>query len=360
MCESENSFSIVMLAGHRKQPVEKIKHSLETDIYFRLLAELVNNKWSPWVALWTYADEDASFELKGVHVRCVSDWQQIAGNHLCDILFVRADRELFLPVLKSGIARRTVFYGASSRGIPRHWKRFHAILVDDESHIPIVRQFYPQAYITPFLKTAAPETFFPIQHTQKEYDICIAGKFVEGMPNTFEDIKAVLDKCSGLRIVICGETDESFIQQLPDSDNNVTLTGRVSRQQLNTIFNTSKLALLTEARVDAAPRVLLEYMASGVPILANRKLMSVKKFMLSGCGEMAETPEFPVVVSRMLQDIHAYNPRAVFEEHFTPPKVAADLATHIHNVMKMPESPPRPSWKGRFCRILRARLEDYT
>ena len=349
--------SMVMLIHSRPRRYSALNGFLQADMYTRILAELLKSRLISRAELCIRCDRQGETTYQGITVHLVTDYSAI-NIKPADILFVRGDRKDSLAFLRSCPVRRMILYGASTRAIPRHWKKYHGILVDDISHKSIVHLYYPGTYVGEFIKTAQPEVFFPIESIEKQFDICTVTN-MSSPKKSFSDLFEVMKRFPDLHFVVCGRVNPDIAEQLKSLPCMVTCTGFVERTELNRIFNRSRLALLPSGRFDASPRVILEFMAAGTPILANIELCGAKKFLVPGAGKMAQLSDFVMVIKDMLKQTE-YDPRAVFEEYFTPSKAAQDFAGHIYAVNRMPDTPPVPSWRGRLAGITYPRVDKHT
>ena len=347
-----------MLIRHRRVARTDIPVFLQSDMYTRIMNEMLAAGLARSGVLWIFCDEDEELTFQRAQVNLFSDYRQLQVPAV-DALFVRGDRECHLPLLRSSQARRLFFYAASGRGIPRYWTRFHGILVDDMRHESIVRRYYPGAYIAPFMKTAVPEVFRPLAEEEKLFDVCLVGDLATARKN-LPCLTDVIANLPQVKFVICGKKpDPRLAEKLGSRPGQITCPGFVPHEQLNRIYNQSKLGLLTSNESDASPRVILEFMAAGLPALANENLCGIKKFMLPEAGRIAPTADFPKLIPEMLSLRETFRPREVFEQHFSPRLVAHDFARHVRSIMLMDAEPPAPSWRGRLARITRARVDRY-
>jgi len=77
------------------------------------------------------------------------------------------------------------------------------------------------------------------------------------------------------------------------------------------------------ARVDGAPRVVLEYMAADVPVLVNAELIGGKRYVGPGAGLVRTPDQFHLGIVEILDNLHRYSPRAYFLQHFSRDAVVA-------------------------------------
>ena len=350
-------FSIIMTTKSRRQNRSTIDAFVATDMYTRLLVELLEAQIASHAELWICCPDRRQFMYRGVTVRLMPEFTNVDAVEP-DVLFVRGDKKVHVPLLRSLSARRTLFYGASTRGIPRYWSRFHGILVDDIGQESVVRRYYPGAYVGEFLKTAPPDIFHPLPNEAKQFDVCI----VANMASPHKKLVDMIDVVRSLpdvTFVICGSFDADMERRLGGRPGQVTCKGIISRPELNRVFNQSRLAVVPSGHTDAAPRVLLEFMAAGLPMLINEQLCGAAKFVNDEVGVLAPTSRLAELIPDMLASLDHFNPLDAFVERFSPACVARNFAGHVEAVLRMPDKPPGPSIAGRLSRLCHARIDKH-
>ncbi|MBN1764466.1 MAG: glycosyltransferase [Sedimentisphaerales bacterium] len=331
---------------------------MSSDMYTSLAANMISHGWAGLAEVWILSDKKDDFQFKNVRIRLFTGYE---GQQMepVDVVFVRGDHPCYMPFLPRCPARRFFFYAASGKGIPRLWKRYHGILVDDINHKSIVQKYYPGVYVGEFMKTAEPEIFRPLPDEKKEYDISLVGDMFTARKN-LGAIKDTIAALPDLKIAICSKKpDPDIIAKLGGQPRQIEFLGFLPRPELNKVYNRSRLGVITANKSDASPRIILEFMAAGLPILANEELCGIKKFLLPGSGELSSTNDFKRVIPDMLKHIEQYKPHDIFLEHFHPEKMAADFARHVHAIMEMPDEPPKPSWRGMLARVMRSRVDKH-
>ncbi len=359
--QPNKSFSLVMLIMHHVVERSAIDAFLASDMYVRIMAEMVKAGYCHNGEIWLWSTNNEQLQYKGVTVRLYTGFDNIIPPGV-DVIFVRSDRSYHLPVLRKIRSNtRLLFYPASGRGIPRRWRRWHGILMDDKRQEAIYRKYYPHSYLGVFMKTTSPETFYPIPEQKKKYDICVVGDLATARKN-LGVIKDVIAALPEVKIVICGKKlNEDILQELGARPGQVICQGFVPREELNIIYNSSKIGLVTSNKSDASPRVILEFMAAGLCQLSNIEVSGIKKFMLPEAGILAPAEDFVKLIPRMLKNYQQYQAYQVFRNNFMPSQAAADFARHVCAVMAVPDKAARPSLRGRLARITRPRVDkqDY-
>jgi len=350
--------SMAILTVHPRVKRSALHDFLRSSVYVRLMTEMVAAGHLSHGEIWLLGDATDELTFGNLKVHLHTDCRDAIGKRI-DILFVRGDHKCYLPLFKSSPAKRLLFYAASGRGIPRYWNQWHGILIDDIQQVPIVRRYYPGAYIGEFMKTAVPEVFHPLPNEKKQYDVCLVGDLLTARKN-LGCIKEAIAVLPQVNFVICGKrADRDAIEQFSARPGQVACLGFIGQDELNQVYNRSRLGVLTSNKSDASPRVILEFMAAGLPVLANEQLCGIRKFLPPDAGRIAPADDFARVIPEMLATAEQYHPHQVFEERFCPPKMAADFARHVDAVWKMPPAAPRPSWRGRLARLTRARVDKY-
>ena len=352
------SFSLMMLILHRRQKREAIDGKLKANMYLRILVEMVKSGRASRGEILIHCEEDDELSFQGVKIRLISDFNK-AELDPTDVLFIRGDKKVYLPIVRKSYKKveRLLFYGASGKAIPRHGLRFHGILVDNTSQTPIIHNYYPGVYVGAFLKTAIPETFFPMPKEKKEFDVCMVGAMRHHRKNLI-GMKEAIAALPDVKFVICGTTDNAKIESLGAGLGQITCKGFITQEELNKVINRSRLAVIPSNESDASPRIILEYAAAGIPILANSEMCGADKFVLPEAGRIAHLSEFARIIPEMLATINTFNAHDAFNEHFSPEKVGEDFAKHIHAIMQMPAKPPSPSLRGRLARLTRLRIDE--
>ena len=91
---------------------------------------------------------------------------------------------------------------------------------------------------------------------------------------------------------------------------------------MNRYVNQSRIGVMC-ARRDAAPRVVLEYMAADVPVLVNSELMAGTRYVGRSAGLVRSPEEFHLGIAEILDDYESFSPRAHLLAHYNRDKVAA-------------------------------------
>jgi glycosyltransferase involved in cell wall biosynthesis len=78
--------------------------------------------------------------------------------------------------------------------------------------------------------------------------------------------------------------------------------------------------------LDAAPRVILEYMAADVPVVVNAGLRAGCRYVSPDSGVLASAEVFPEAIVDVLERTAEFSPRAHVLDHFSRELVVGKLA----------------------------------
>jgi glycosyltransferase involved in cell wall biosynthesis len=102
----------------------------------------------------------------------------------------------------------------------------------------------------------------------------------------------------------------------------VTFIGLVDKEELNRYVNKSRIGVMCSVR-DAAPRVVLEYMAANVPVLCSSELRAGTRYVGEEAGLVRAPEDFARGIEEILDHPERFSPRAYFLEHFSRERAVA-------------------------------------
>lgn len=175
-----------------------------------------------------------------------------------------------------------LYLGASKRKYPSFSGLYNKVLVEADEDI--------KKNCIPFYKIGPPKVFFPIENSEKKYDIIFPNNFTQ---LKFKGQEYFIDKISksdflkSLKIVHVGnEQDVGKRLCQKYKVENIEFVGKKNRHELNEYLNHSKFGLVTSNLVDGCPRISTEILATGTPLLIRNltrllnyyKLKSIRVF----------------------------------------------------------------------------------
>jgi len=209
-----------------------------------------------------------------------------------------------------------------------HLERYDLCLVDEQDHARKVKTHYPHVRAAVWDKLIDEREHFPIPR-EKEFDLCLIA-FLRPRKNHRLLIEAMARLPDRNLSLVCVGGDskghQAGLEALAAELNvRVEFTGVLSKEEVNDVINRSRIGVMASER-DAAPRVVLEYMAADVPVLVNGELRAGLRYVGPKAGLICPPEEFDQGIVRMLGNLDAYSPRAYFLEHYSRERVVAKLA----------------------------------
>jgi glycosyltransferase involved in cell wall biosynthesis len=109
----------------------------------------------------------------------------------------------------------------------------------------------------------------------------------------------------------------------------VTFVDEVSKDAVNEYVNRSRVGLMA-AEKDAAPRVILEYLAADVPIVVNADLRAGTRYVDQRSGLVLPPERIHEGIRQILDNPDAYSPRAAYLERFSKDRVTDRFVSMLH------------------------------
>jgi glycosyltransferase involved in cell wall biosynthesis len=243
---------------------------------------------------------------------------------------------------------RTIIWYCANGDQPTPRYPVDAILIDNPARP--VEGFH----CLPFDKCADPHLFRPLD-LPFEYDVIVAGSFNRRKNQVA--LAELLDP--SLRVAFAGAVeDEDMVRQVRGLLPDATLTGFVDRVTLNRLYNQSRVAALYSRPHDATPRTIVESMAAGTPLVMADDMWYSTRYVHPESGLLA--PRGPGFVEALCQAItrrEMFNPRAAFEAHYTPDRVASALWERLAPVVALDtrvkvRERERIAWRLRWSRVI--------
>jgi glycosyltransferase involved in cell wall biosynthesis len=297
----------------------------------------------------------------GVTVRCFTSFGEMARSaRSTGVLWVRGKCKAYVEVLNKMAAMLRVYYPASKRFLCRDWTHFDVVLVDDNRQIDPVKRLGAAPLVHRVIKTADPEIFHPLVGIEKQYDLCMIG----GMHLTRKNHQALLRLLARdptFSAVVIGKPDPELVAQIHNTGARVRFIDFCGRDELNRVMNQARIGFVPSL-MDAAPRVILEFMAAGVPVLLNAAILGGRDYITPETGVLAAEEEFPEIANRMRQASVGLRVRRGFEQNFSPETAARHMGEILSEaVERLGRSQPTrpPGWVRRVISrpfFLRKRL----
>ena len=202
--------------------------------------------------------------------------------------------------------------------------RYHFCLVDEAWQIRKVKKHAPNVEAGVWDKLIDYETMhFPMQE-EKRYDVCYVAYFRRRKNHEllFRSLAELKDV--SLRTLCVGDDRENRMEGMKQWTHElgiqVAFVGEVPKEEVNRLMNQCRMGVMC-AEDDAAPRVILEYMAADLPVLVNKKLLAGARYVGPEAGMVVPPEKFAHGIRSILQNLDRYQPRRYYLEHFSKPKV---------------------------------------
>ncbi|MCG8606442.1 glycosyltransferase family 4 protein [bacterium] len=193
-------------------------------------------------------------------------------------------------------------------------------LVDEDWEVAEVKKRYPNLHCAVWDKLIDyQDSFRPLSY-EKTYDICYIAYLRARKKHEvlFQAMAKVKDR--KLNCICVGEDRKDrqidLEKLVADLNISVHFAGGVSQREVNKYMSASRIGVLC-ARLDAAPRVVLEYMASDIPVLVNSELLAGTRYVGAGAGLVRSPAEFHQGICEILDNYERYSPREYFLQHYS-------------------------------------------
>ena len=335
---------LVLLSYYNPYPSDRIHHFCTSLWYLLILEQFQHMGILDCAEAWFVSDRPMEFVKHGVTVRCFESFEAMADHKAeTDVLWVRGKCRAYAPVLNRLAARLRVYYPASKRFLSQDWNHFDVVLVDDARQVGPVARLARGRSVARVIKTADPDVFRPIAGVEKVHDICMIGG-MHIVRKNFDALIRLLAGAPSLSAVIIGKQESKTFEKLVATGARIRFIDFCGRDELNLVMNQSRVGFVPNL-MDAAPRVILEFMSAGVPVLLNADILGGRDYITPRTGVLAKESEFPEVARRMCGGEISLDARGGFEAHFSPDKAAQHLGAILTHTMRhlrrnRPERPP--------------------
>ena len=209
--------------------------------------------------LWYYGAGDKN-KKKHVTDKFVERWMNFdrLPGFQPDIVIARGGFPEYIPVCNKYPKAKKVYYGAGTRFKPSGGK-WDLVLVDSKRQ----QRKVPGSKL--FIKPAADNMFKP-SGAAKKYDICFMANATQA---EIKRHRLAFTAIKDLSILHLGLVDKKIKKW---AGNNVTFGGWHRRHDLPGLISQCRIGLVCSTPYDSCPRVLPEYLACGLPVVATENM----------------------------------------------------------------------------------------
>ena len=225
---------------------------------------------------------------------------------------------------------------------------FDLCLVDEESQAEKVLRKVPTVHCGVWDKLIDYETMHYPTDAQKDFDICYVAYF-----RPRKNHKLLLEAMARLlperrlSCVLIGGDRDGYLAELQSLASrlkvDVNFVGEVARDEINSYVNKSRVGLMVSEK-DAAPRVILEYLAANIPVLVNSELRAGARYVNERSGAVMPPDRLQDSITQILDNYASYSPRAEYLARFSREKVVDRFARVLEKAgcpLPAPDAPQR-------------------
>jgi glycosyltransferase involved in cell wall biosynthesis len=248
--------------------------------------------------------------------------QTIAVEGAPDILWVEgAEHPAHLELVsRLGQSSFKVIYSKDWK--PWNVKRietYDLCFVDEEAQAARMRKRFPDVHAGVWDKLIEYDDAHVPLGLPKEYDVCYVAYFRQRKNHLLLVDELAKLKDRNLRTVFVGgdrKGQRSIVQaRCWELGLDVTFVDEVSKEQVNELVNRSRIGVMA-AEKDAAPRVILEYLAANVPIVVNADLRAGARYVDERSGIVAAPDKMHEAIAIVLDNYDSYTPRESYLSRF--------------------------------------------
>ncbi|MFW6173368.1 MAG: glycosyltransferase [Elusimicrobiota bacterium] len=231
-----------------------------------------------------------------------------------DIIFARGGFKGYDQVMKRNKGAFKIYYGAGKRFYPvSSFKKYHLILNDTKNQLKKTKSLFPRSNVQFMLKPAADNIFKPVNNVKKKYDIIQVAN-----ENKKRDIKghafAISHVPENMKFIKVGIA----LKKTKNKNKHIIFTNWIPRKKIPMLYSQSKVAIVCCNNVDSAPRVLVEAMACGCPVLV---LDSVNfwrnKYITEQTGKICSKKDFVASIKNMILKYNQYKSYKYYHDNLS-------------------------------------------
>jgi glycosyltransferase involved in cell wall biosynthesis len=271
--------------------------------------------------LWYYG-AGKNVKKKSVTDKFVERWVNFSDlpDFVPDVIIARGGFKDYRVVCSRYPKAKKVYYGAGVRFKPE-WGKWDLILVDSVKQ----QRKIPGSQL--FIKPAADNLFKPF-YGDKKYDVC----FMANAPQAeIKQHKLAFDAIAITEISMLhlGLVDDKLKKWSKDS--NVTFGGWHRRHKLPGLICQCRVGLVCSTPYDSCPRVLPEFLACGLPVVALGSMNFWHEMYVNDrTGLLVSESEIDIAIRTLLKvslDVRAY-----YDEFLSVGVAAERLVSQINGV----------------------------
>jgi len=244
-----------------------------------------------------------------------------------DVIIARGGFSYYDGLMKRMGSAFKVYYGAGERFYPTSdFTDYNLFFLDTPKQAEEVKVLQRQAKVAMLVKPAA--SLFVPRPADKKYDVCF---MANGSQAAIKGHEVFLKSMagSGLSVVNVGNVDERYVKMAEDLGVDVEWKGWHLRKHLPAILSSCKVGVVCSVTKDSCPRVIPEYLACGLPVVATEDVKFWReKYITEKTGVVVPREGILDGVKDVLGRLDSFSSRSYYDKELSL-EVAADLVTRM-------------------------------
>jgi len=265
--------------------------------------------------------------------RCFTErWVKSIGSYkpkkAPDVVFCRGGFPYYDKLVERFSGALKVYYGAGDRFYPTsEFINYDLFLVDTPKQAEEVKVLAMSAKVALFVKPAA--YLFRPAPVKKTYDVCFMANATQAEIKGHElFLKSMAG--SGLSILNVGNVDQKYVDMAKDLGVNIEWKGWHLRKDLPSIISSCKVGVVCSVSKDSCPRVIPEYLACGLPVVATEDVRFwSEQYITSESGVVVPRDGILDGVKDVLGRLKSFNAAGYYEKELSLEKSADSIAGMI-------------------------------
>jgi glycosyltransferase involved in cell wall biosynthesis len=250
-----------------------------------------------------------------------------------DLIFCRGGFSYYDNVVKKFPKAKKIYYGAGVRSFPNSsFKDYDVFIVDSKRQKNIIeKDKHKRAEL--FIKPAA-MLFKPVE-TKKKYDICFMANATQGEIKRHEMLIKAFSK-SKYRILSLGNTNKKYVRMARELKTNIEWGGWSLRKELPQKISQCKVGICCSTNYDSCPRVIPEYLACGIPVIATKNInFWQNKYINVNTGMLVKgtSDHLKQALDNNIHSLSRINTRDYYEKHLSLDQASDHLINIIESIL---------------------------
>jgi len=283
-------------------PYEDVETS--SDYWTVFASKLLEKGWYDEVEIWYQENEDHPVQTPHIHSTGLKEIFKPKGygyssyEKPIDVLFVRGDMKEYRPVIDQLSNAFTIYYPSGPYYCPSFVPNLS--FVEDPIQIDTVK-LRTGSNVELFKKSCVSKYFSTNHYVgKKQWDIAFVCCAPIAERKRLSLLFKILRKLPNVSAVVIGLTDEKLIEEAKEL--NITWKGWMPRKEMGLVLSRCKIGLvLSTAEKDGCPRVIMEYLASGLPIVVSDKTCCSSIYVNRQTGFVASDEELPEAIEECIE-----------------------------------------------------------